>query len=212
MNKREATQLLKLLNTKNYMELENILNNTIKELELKELHGNTFTKGIKAYKKQLAKMKNRPILQYCHYDNGIQYATDSYTAIALNTDYHTDLIDYHNNENGIYPTIAEFFPDSKHGEIIDINLNHVAEPLKTDDCLYKIIGIPFKGNVTIFLNADYVKTMLQVFGNDATFKAYGTQRPVLIESERGRGLIVPIRPTDTLKTKWNEKINNELRA
>ena len=35
MNKREATQLLKLLNTKNYMELENILNNTIKELELK---------------------------------------------------------------------------------------------------------------------------------------------------------------------------------
>ena len=212
MNKREATQLLKLLNTKNYMELENILNNTIKELELKELHGNTFTKGIKAYKKQLAKMKNRPILQYCHYDNGIQYATDSYTAIALNTDYHTDLIDYHNNENGIYPTIAEFFPDSKHGEIIDINLNHVAEPLKTDDCLYKIIGVPFKGNGTIFLNADYVKTMLLIFGNDATFKACGDLRPVLIESERGRGLIVPIRPTDTLKTKWNEKINNELRA
>ena len=49
MNKREASQLLKLLNAKNYMELENILKNTIKELELKELHGNTFTKGIKAY-------------------------------------------------------------------------------------------------------------------------------------------------------------------
>ena len=212
MNKKEANQLLKLLNAKNYMELENILKNTIKELELKELHGNTFTKGIKAYKKQLAKMKNRPILQYCHYDNGIQYATDSYTAIALNTDYHTDLIDYHNNENGIYPTIAEFFPDSKHGEIIDINLNHVAEPLKTDDCLYKIIGVPFKGNGTIFLNADYVKTMLLIFGNDATFKACGDLRPVLIESERGRGLIVPIRPTDTLKKEWNEKINNELRA
>ena len=44
MNKREATQLLKLLNAKNYMELENILKNTVKELELKELHGNTFTK------------------------------------------------------------------------------------------------------------------------------------------------------------------------
>ena len=212
MNKREANQLLKLLNAKNYMELENILKNTIKELELKELHGNTFTKGIKAYKKQLAKMKNRPILQYCHYENGIQYATDSYTAIALNAEYHTDLIEYHNNENGTYPTIAEFFPDSKHGEIIDINLNHVAEPLATDDRLSKIIGIPFKGNGTIFLDADYVKTMLQVFGNDATFKAYGDLRPVLIESERGRGLIVPIRPTDTLKTKWNEKINNELRA
>ena len=212
MNKREANQLLKLLNAKNYMELENILNNTIKELELKELHGNTFTKGIKAYKKQLAKMKNRPILQYCHYENGIQYATDSYTAIALNVEYHTDLIEYHNNENGTYPTIAEFFPDSKHGELISINLNHVAEPLVTDDCLYKIIGIPFKGNDTIFLNADYVKTMLQVFGDDATFKAYGDLRPVLIESERGRGLIVPIRPTDTLKTKWNEKINNEMSA
>ena len=212
MNKREASQLLKLLNAKNYMELENILKNTVKELELKELHGNTFTKGIKAYKKQLKKMNNRPILQYCHYENGIQYATDSYTAIALNAEYHTDLIEYHNNENGTYPTIAEFFPNSEHGEIIDINLNHVAEPLVTDDCLYKIIGIPFKGNDTIFLNADYVKTMLQVFGNDATFKAYGTHRPVLIESERGRGLIVPIRPTDTLKTKWNEKINNEMNA
>ena len=45
--------------------------------------------------------------------------------------------------------------------------------------------------------------MLLIFGNDATFKVYGAQRPVLIESERGRGLIVPIRPTDTLKTKWN---------
>ena len=212
MNKKEANQLLKLLNAKNYMELENILKNTIKELELKELHGNTFTKGIKAYKKQLAKMKQRPILQYCHYENGIQYATDSFTAIALNAEYHTDLIEYHNNENGTYPTIAEFFPDSKHGETIDINLNHVTEPLVTDGCSYKIIGIPFKGKDTIFLNADYVKTMLQVFGNNATFKACGTQRPVLIESERGRGLIVPIRANDALKTKWNEKINNELGA
>lgn len=212
MNKREATQLLKLLNAKNYIELENILNNTIKELELKELHGNTFTKGIKAYKKQLAKMKNRPILQYCHYENGIQYATDSYTAIALKDEYHTDLIEYHNNENGAYPAIAEFFPDSKHGEIIDINLNHVVEPLKMNDSSDKIIGIPFKGNDIIFLNADYVKTMLQIFGNDATFKACGTLRPVLIESERGRGLIVPIRPTDILKTKWDEKINNEMSA
>lgn len=212
MNKREANQLLKLLNAKNYMELENILKNTIKELELKELHGNTFTKGIKAYKKQLAKMKNRPILQYCHYENGIQYATDSFTAIALKAEYHTDLIEYHNNENGTYPTIAEFFPDSKHGEIIDINLNHVAEPLVTDSCSYKIIGVPFKGNETIFLNADYVKTMLQVFGNDATFKSCGVLRPVLIESERGKGLIVPIRPTDILKKEWNEKINNELGA
>ena len=212
MNKREASQLLKLLNAKNYMELENILNNTIKELELKELHGNTFTKGIKAYKKQLAKMKNRPILQYCHYDNDIQYATDSFTAIALNAEYHTDLIEYHNNENGTYPAIAEFFPDSKHGETVSINMDHVVEPLKTDDSLYKIIGIPFNGNGTIFLNADYVKTMLQVFGNDATFKAYGDLRPVLIESERGRGLIVPIRPTDTLKTEWNKKINNERSA
>ena len=212
MNKREANQLLKLLNAKNYMELENILNNTIKELELKELHGSTFTKGIKAYKKQLAKMKNRPILQYCHYDNGIQYATDSYTAIALNADYHTNLIEYHNNEKGIYPTIAEFFPDSKHGETVSINMNHVVEPLKTDDNSYKIIGIPFNGNGTIFLNADYVKTMLQVFGDDATFKAYGDLRPVLIESERGKGLIVPIRPTDTLKKEWNDKINNELGA
>ena len=212
MNKREANQLLKLLNAKNYIELENILKNTIKELELKELHGNTFTKGIKAYKKQLGKMKNRPILQYCHYENGIQYATDSFTAIALKAEYHTDLIEYHNNENGTYPAIAEYFPDSKHGEIIEINLNHVAEPLKMNDSLYKIIGIPFKGNDTIFLDADYVKTMLLIFGNDATFKVYGTQRPVLIESERGRGLIVPIRPTDTLKTKWNEKINNEMSA
>lgn len=212
MNKREASQLLKLLNAKNYMELENILKNTIKELELKELHGNTFTKGIKAYKKQLKKMNNRPILQYCHYENGIQYATDSFTAIALNAEYHTDLIEYHNNENGTYPTIADYFPDSKHGEIVAINLNHVAEPLKTDSRLYKIIGIPFKGDDTIFLNADHVKTMLQVFGNDATFKAYSTQRPILIESERGRGLIVPIRPTDTLKKEWNEKINNEMSA
>ena len=212
MNKREANQLLKLLNAKNYMELENILNNTIKELELKELHGNTFTKGIKAYKKQLAKMKNRPILQYCHYDNGIQYATDSFTAIALKTEYHTSLIEYHNNENGTYPAIAEYFPDSKHGEIVTINLDHIVNPLTSESSSFKIIGVPFKGNDTIFLDADYVKTMLLIFGNDATFKACGTLRPVLIESERGRGLIVPIRPTDTLKTKWNEKINNEMSA
>ena len=212
MNKREATQLLKLLNAKNYMELENILKNTIKELELKELHGNTFTKGIKAYKKQLAKMKNRPILQYCHYENGIQYATDSFTAIALKAEYHTDLIEYHNNENGTYPAIAEYFPDSKHGEIVTINLDHIVNPLTSESSSFKIIGVPFKGNDTIFLDADYVKTMLLIFGNDATFKVYGTQRPVLIESERGRGLIVPIRPTDALKTKWNEKINNEMSA
>ena len=212
MNKREANQLLKLLNAKNYIELENILNNTIKELELKELHGNTFTKGIKAYKKQLKKMNNRPILQYCHYENGIQYATDSYTAIALNAEYHTDLIEYHNNENGTYPTIAEYFPDSKHGEIVTINLDHIVNPLTSESSSFKIIGVPFKGNDTIFLDADYVKTMLLIFGNDATFKVYGTQRPVLIESERGRGLIVPLRPTDALKTKWNEKINNEMSA
>ena len=157
-------------------------------------------------------MNNRPILQYCHYENGIQYATDSYTAIALNAEYHTDLIEYHNNENGTYPTIAEYFPDSKHGEIVTINLDHIVNPLTSESSSFKIIGVPFKGNDTIFLDADYVKTMLLIFGNDATFKACGTLRPVLIESERGRGLIVPIRPTDTLKTKWNEKINNELGA
>lgn len=212
MNKREATQLLKLLNAKNYMELENILNNTIKELELKELHGNTFTKGIKAYKKQLAKMKNRPILQYCHYENGIQYATDSYTAIALNAEYHTDLIEYHNNENGTYPALTEFFPDSKHGETVTVNMNHLVEPLKTEYSSDKFIALESKENGTVFLNADYVKTMLLIFGNDATVKVYGAERPVLIESERGRGLIVPIRATDSLKTKWNEKINNEMSA
>ena len=212
MNKREANQLLKLLNAKNYMELENILTNTIKELELKELHGNTFTKGIKAYKKQLAKMKNRPILQYCHYENGIQYATDSYTAIALKTEYHTDLIEYHNNENGTYPALTEFFPSSEYGETVTVNMNHLVEPLVTDACLYKVIALESKENGTVFLNADYVKTMLLIFGNDATFKVYGAERPILIQSERGRGLIVPIRPTDTLKTKWNEKINNELGA
>ena len=212
MNKREANQLLKLLNAKNYMELENILKNTIKELELKELHGNTFTKGIKAYKKQLAKMKNRPILQYCHYENGIQYATDSFTAIALKAEYHTDLIEYHNNEKGIYPALTEFFPDSKHGEIVTINLDHIASPLTSEYSSDKIIALESKENGIVFLNADYVKTMLLIFGNDATFKVYGTQRPVLIESERGRGLIVPIRATDTLKTKWNKKINNELGA
>ena len=212
MNKREANQLLKLLNAKNYMELENILKNTIKELELKELHGNTFTKGIKAYKKQLKKMNNRPILQYCHYENGIQYATDSFTAIALKVEYHTDLIEYHNNENGTYPALTEFFPDSKHGETVTVNMKHLVEPLVSDACIYKIIALESKENGTVFLNADYVKTMLLIFGNDATFKVYGAERPVLIESERGRGLIVPIRPTDTLKTKWNEKINNEMSA
>ena len=212
MNKREATQLLKLLNAKNYTELENILTNTIKELELKQLHGNTFTKGIKAYKKELAKMKYRPVLQYCHYENGIQYATDSFTAIALNAEFHTDLIEYHNNEKGIYPAIAEFFPDSKHGETVTVNMNHVVEPLKTEYSPDKIIALESKENGTVFLNADYVKTMLLILGNDATFKVYGTQRPILIESERGRGLIVPIRPTDTLKKEWNKKINNELGA
>ena len=208
MNKREANQLLKLLNAKNYIELENILNNTIKELELKELHGNTFTKGIKAYKKQLAKMKNRPILQYCHYENGIQYATDSYTAIALKSEYHTDLIEYHNNENGTYPTIAEYFPDSKHGEIVTINLDHIVNPLTSESSSFKIIGVPFKGNDTIFLDADYVKTMLLIFSFHLVFNVsvglIGTIKPRPRSDSIKTGLSVP----HALKVASLPKINN----
>lgn len=212
MNKTEANKLLNLLKDKNYNEIENILIETIKESTLKELHGNTFLKGIKAYKKQLKKMKNLPILQYCHYENGIQYATDSFTAIALKAKYHTDLIPYHNNEHGTFPTLIEFFPKSENGKTIQINLNHLAEPIISEDGLVKCIALQFNENEFIFLNADYVKTMIQIFGDNAIFKVYGAMCPVLIESERGRGLIVPIRPTDTLKTKWNEKINKDLES
>ena len=71
----------------------------------------------------------------------------------------------------------------------------------------KYIALPYDpSDSLVFLNADYCKMIMQILGVGARWYTYGPHRPVLIESERGRALIVPVRMTGNGEKEYREYI------
>ena len=48
--------------------------------------------------------------------------------------------------------------------------------------------------------------MMQIMGDGARWYTFGPRRPVLIESERGRAVIVPVRFPGDVEKKYNDHI------
>ena len=203
MNKKEATLLLNLLNAGDVDQIRAVLTNQIKELDTKDMLGNKFVAGIKAAKKEMKKQKTRPILQYSHIENNIQYMTDSFWALALKKEYHTDLVENHGGNHGAYPNLETFIPQAAHGEPVTVTTNDIADAWEPSDDKRKYVALPYHESL-VFLNAAYCKMIMQIMGDGARWYTYGPHRPVLIESERGRAVIVPIRMTGTGEKEYRE--------
>ena len=205
MNKRETVNLLNLLNAGELDALRAVLETNLKELDTKDMLGNKFLSGIKAARPLLKKAgKTRPILQYSHVANGIQYFTDSFWAVALNEPYHTDLIENHRNHHGTYPSVEDFIPRS-HGERVTVTAEMIADPWAHEHDKLKYVVLPYEATESlVFLNAAYCKMIMQIIGDNARWYTYGPHRPVLIESERGRAVIVPFRMPDHVLKKYKE--------
>ena len=206
MNKKEATLLLNLLNAGNLDEIRAVLTNQIKELDTKDMLGNKFLSGIKAAKRELKKSnKSRPILQYSHIENEIQYFTDSYWAVALTEKYHTDLIENHGGNHGVYPCVESFIPQASNGHAVTVTADDIANTWELGGDKRKYIVLPCHDSY-VFLNASYCKMIMQIMGDGARWYTYGPHRPVLIESDRGRAVIVPIRMTGAGEKEYREYI------
>ena len=206
MNKKEATLLLNLLNAGDVDGIRAALVNQLKELDTKDMLGNKFLSGIKAAKKELKKAgKTRPILSYSHIENDIQYMTDSFWALALKKEYHTNLIENHGGNHGTYPNVENFIPQAANGHAVTVTADDIANAWKPGVNNDKYVVLPCHDSL-VFLNAIYCKMILQIMGDGARWYTYGPYRPVLIESERGRAVIVPIRMTGAGEKEYREYI------
>lgn len=207
MNKRETLNLLNLLNAGETETIRALLEANLKELNTKDMLGNKFLTGIKAAKKELKKAaKTRPVLGYSHTANDIQYMTDSFWALALSKEYHTDLIEDHGNNHGTYPNLEEFIPQAANGERVTVTPDDIAnawQPSNGDKRKFVVLDYH---ESRVFLNADYCKMMMQIMGDGARWYTYGPHRPVLIESERGRAVIVPLRMPGNVEKEYNDHI------
>ena len=205
MNKKEATLLLNLLNAGNLDQIRAVLTNQVKELDAKDMMGNKFVTGIKAAKKEMKKQKARPILQYSHIENQIQYFTDSYWAVALTEKYHTDLVENHGGNHGTYPDLETFIPQASNGHAVTVTADDIANAWEPSDDKRKYVVLPYNPTDSlVFLNAAYCKMIMQIMGDGARWYTFGPYRPVLIESERGRAVIVPIRMTGNGEMEYRE--------
>ena len=209
MNKRETMNLLNLLNAGEMETIRALLEANLKELDTKDMMGNKFVAGIKAAKRELKKSnKSRPILQYSHIENEIQYFTDSYWVVALKKEYHTDLIENHGGNYGTYPNVETFIPQAANGHAVTVTADDIANAWEPSDDLpgcRKFVVLPYHES-NVFLNADYCKMIMQIMGDGARWYTYGPHRPVLIESERGRAVIVPVRFPGDVEKKYNDHI------
>lgn len=209
MNKKEATTLLNMLNAGDVDGIRATLVNQLKELDTKDMLGNKFLAGIKAAKRELKKSnKSRPILQYSHIENDIQYMTDSFWALALSKDYHTDLVENHGNNYGTYPCLEEFIPKAANGHAVTVTADDIANAWEPSDDLpgcRKFVVLPYHES-NVFLNASYCKMIMQIMGDGARWYTYGPHRPVLIESERGRAVIVPLRMNGNAEKEYHDYI------
>ena len=209
MNKKEATLLLNLLNAGDVDGIRALLEANLKELNTKDMLGNKFLTGIKAAKKELKKAaKTRPVLGYSHIENDIQYMTDSFWALALSKEFHTDLIEDHGNNYGVYPNLEEFIPQAANGERVTVTPDDIANAWEPSDDLpgcRKFVVLPYHES-NVFLNASYCKMIMQIMGDGARWYTYGPHRPVLIESERGRAVIVPVRFYGDVEKKYHDHI------
>jgi hypothetical protein len=206
MNKKEATMLLNMLNAGDVDGIRAALVNQLKEVDTKDMLGNKFLSGIKAAKKELKKAgKTRPILSYSHVENDIQYMTDSFWALALKKEYHTDLVENHGGNHGVYPCVESFIPQASNGHAVTVTADDIANAWKPGVNNDKYLVLPYHENY-VFLNASYCKMIMQIMGDGARWYTYGPYRPVLIESERGRAVIVPIRMTGAGEKEYNDYI------
>ena len=205
MNKKEATLLLNLLNAGDMDGIRAALVNQLKELDTKDMMGNKFVAGIKAARKEMKKQKTRPILQYSHIENDIQYMTDSFWALALKKEYHTDLVENHGGNYGTYPNVETFIPQVANGHAVTVTADDIANTWELGGDKRKYIVLPCHDSY-VFLNASYCKMIMQIMGDGARWYTYGPHRPVLIESERGRAVIVPIRMTGAGEKEYREYI------
>lgn len=209
MNKRETMNLLNLLNAGEIETIRALLEANLKELDTKDMLGNKFLTGIKAAKKELKKAgKTRPVLGYSHTENDIQYMTDSFWALALSKDYHTDLVENHGNNYGTYPNVETFIPQAANGHAVTVTPDDIANAWEPSDDLpgcRKFVVLPYHES-NVFLNASYCKMIMQIMGDGARWYTYGPYRPVLIESERGRAVIVPLRMNGNAEKEYNDHI------
>lgn len=197
MNKTEATKLLGLINEGRIDDLKALLEGTLTDLRMKELNGNGYLKAVKRVKKMLEKVgNNRPILGYYDIQDGKQVFTDSFFAFRMNEGHYVENLEYHNNNNGVYPSLEEFIPSPNPDCEAVIDIDQLANP-------HKIIPMNGKDTAlyeakttynTAYIQAQYLENAIQILGrDDLKMYVYGSMRPVLLTSPKGEAIIVPIR-------------------
>ena len=200
MNKTECIKILTLINDGNIDDLKLFVESNLTEIRRKEVYGNNYNKAVKRVIKDLKKASvRRPILGYYDIQNGEQIITDSFFLFKMKEGYFIDGIHYHENNHGNYPDVRHFAPtpDTKYECHIDID--KLINPDKTIEIMGKevsLINLKNK-NTSTSENSIYIENAIQILGTDnLNVYIYGTLRPVLLTSDRGEAVIMPVKIND----------------
>lgn len=198
MNKTECTKLLGLINEGRINDLKELLEANLYELRMKELNGNGYMKAVKKVTKLIEKAgKRREVLGFYDVQDGQQVFTDSYIGFRMNEGHYIETIKHHENNHGVYPDCRDFFPVANPDCMVEIDMDQLAKPYKIvpmngkDMALYEIKSEYNMCKAVI--QAEFLEIALGILGNNTKMYVFGSMRPVLLESEKGTCIIVPVR-------------------
>lgn len=151
--------------------------------------------------KNILKGQKKEALKYSYVDSeGIQYTTNEHILIAMNEDHHLDI--EHISSGLAYPSVATLkgvIPNTDWGNlnILDINLiNNPSKKINPDKRKSKnnpyVYTLKDSFGYSVTVNNDYLKLVLDILGEDSKCYAIGSTRPVLIESPKGKAIIMPV--------------------
>ncbi len=139
--------------------------------------------------KAVSKSKVKPILQKLFVKNGYVYATDSYKAVRLKTDYDLD-------QKGYITSLSAIVAHEKTKEVGAIVLPELTEIDIDFPDVDKIVPTDFM--VTIACNRKYLLELLMAMQSTKPFDEIiikipkERNKPIVIISDNGLGLLMPI--------------------
>ena len=201
MNKTEIMSMLKILNDEK-LNVEGQREKLIHYLREQQHLLNAKEKGSNV-KKQYQQAKKflkdiseaRPILKFVDYQDGYQVFTNSYVAFMMKNS--IEGLPYHEDENGVYPSLEGFVPDEKNAECITSLFDYTAVLNKCDDMKMNKVKHPgvdylIKYN-NAYLNPLYIKQVVEILCDDiSNINVYhsGDHYPVLFTNSKGDKAVI----------------------
>lgn len=146
---------------------------------------------------QLLNNQKQDVLKYCYVDQeGIQYTTNTHVLFAMNKEHHLNIECLPQGKT--FPNVKSCIPFTNWGKENIIDFQLLKNPMKFNEDKRKSKNNPYiyilkdHDGFNVIVNNNYLKMAVDILGDDSKVYAISSTRPVLIESEKGKAIIMPI--------------------